>query len=305
MFIKNLGVEAMFKKILIFSSTLLLMGCTSEDNDTPALEEESVEDTVEVEEMNSVDEELEEVGVTDTDQAKSNITSIAHLINEKTFVDSYALQAWEDYQELVSNATYGDATLLLDENSDFTDLNGTSLEEIENLTASMNMREDVYTEFVEINEREEIHYYRYPAEEGSVYSETSDFLAELSFYYLENNLIFSSITPGFYSVELNDLPEATNLTAFLMVEEIENLDPQVFTIAEMNISGRLIRQIMIPATHMNEEGNEEILAFYFFTNNENILYYATLPFEMVMQSFPDYSVLLYQELLPDLADLSI
>ena len=48
--------------------------------------------------------------------------------------------------------------------------------------------------------------------------------------------MFSSITPGFYSVEMNDVPAANDLMMLMTVSEIEELSPKIFTITEMQIN---------------------------------------------------------------------
>lgn len=282
----------MYKKLFLISSVFLLVGCdteTAEDNPVPEAEMvEEVADTPEVDEP-----------------ATASHHPLTNLINDGTFVEPYALQSWVDYQYVVEGATYGEITLLNEPTVDFTALEGDSKEVIDGRFESIELREDVYIETANVSDTEFLDYYRYPAEENSQYSETSDFLAELAFYYVDGNLMFSSITPGFYMLDINNLPNAADLTAFLEVSEIEAIDPQIYTIAEMKINGNIIRQVMVPATNVTEDGTEEMLAFYFFIHDETILQYAYLPFETVMQSFPDYSVMVYQQLIPTIAGLDI
>lgn len=133
----------------------------------------------------------------------------------------------------------------------------------------------------------------------------SDFLAELTFYYIEDNLVFSAITPGLYQVELNDLPDVNLLTSFTTLSDLNTMNTQVFTIAELKVNDYPIHQMMIPALFINEEGNEELMAFYFFTHGEDILQYAYLPFKMFSQSFPDNSILLYQQIIPEIAQMDL
>src|SRR5699024_7417200 len=182
-------------------------------------------------------------------------------------------------------------------------LNGTTSEEIQERVDSIGVREDIFQDEVEVSEKEKMTFYRYPPATDSEYKETADFLAELTFYYADDNLMFSSITPGFYSVEMNDVPAANDLMMLMTVSEIEELSPKIFTIAEMQINDEKIQQVMIPAMNVNEEGSEELMAFYFFTKEENIIQYAYLPFEMVSQDFPTHSILLYYQLIPELENL--
>lgn len=298
----------MYKKLFVLSSAILLMGCDmTGSEETPTTEDNTGGDTdVPVEEVVDTPEEDVEDPVAEVEEpATGGSHMLVNLINEGTFVEPSALQAWSDYQSVVEDATYGEITLLNEETVDFSQLDGDSKEDIDGRFESIGLRDDVYIETANVSDTEFLDYYRYPAEPESEYSETSDFLAELAFYYVDGNLMFSSITPGFYMLEMNNLPDAANLTTFLEVSEIEAIDPQVYTVAEMKINGNLIRQVMIPASNVNEEGTEEMLAFYFFIHDETIVQYAYLPFETVMQSFPDYSVMVYQQLIPTLTELDI
>lgn len=298
----------MYKKLFVLSSAILLMGCDmTGSEETPTPEDNTGGDTdVPVEEVVDTPEEDVEDPVAEVEEpATGGSHTLVNLINEGTFVEPSALQAWSDYQSVVEDATYGEITLLNEETVDFSQLDGDSKEDIDGRFESIGLRDDVYIETANVSDTEFLDYYRYPAEPESEYSETSDFLAELAFYYVDGNLMFSSITPGFYMLEMNNLPDAANLTTFLEVSEIEAIDPQVYTVAEMKINGNLIRQVMIPASNVNEEGTEEMLAFYFFIHDETIVQYAYLPFETVMQSFPDYSVMVYQQLIPTLTELDI
>lgn len=298
----------MYKKLFVLSSAILLMGCDmTGSEETPTTEDNTGGDTdVPVEEVVDTPEEDVEDPVAEVEEpATGGSHTLVNLINEGTFVEPSALQAWSDYQSVVEDATYGEITLLNEETVDFSQLDGDSKEDIDGRFESIGLRDDVYIETANVSDTEFLDYYRYPAEPESEYSETSDFLAELAFYYVDGNLMFSSITPGFYMLEMNNLPDAANLTTFLEVSEIEAIDPQVYTVAEMKINGNLIRQVMIPASNVNEEGTEEMLAFYFFIHDETIVQYAYLPFETVMQSFPDYSVMVYQQLIPTLTELDI
>src|SRR5699024_12443969 len=97
--------------------------------------------------------------------------------------------------------------------------------------------------------------------------------------------MFSSITPGYYSVEMDNLPTANDLMTLMTVSEIENLNPKVYTISEMKINDEKIQQVMSTAMNVNEERSEELLAFYFFTIYEVIIQYAYIPFSIISQYF--------------------
>lgn len=302
----------MKKGFVFLSSFLLLVACdmNSVEEDTDSQNEKDTSIT-EVEKENSTENEANEESndskesYDDTTPTTNETHLLANFVNDQTFMDPYALEAWDDYQEIVADAEYGDITLVQTETPDISKLNGSSFNEMEGRFNSLDLREDVYIEQVAINEQEELYFYRYPAEEESDLSEVSDFLAELTFYYIEDNLVFSAITPGLYQVELNDLPDVNLLTSFTTLSDLNTMNTQVFTIAELKVNDYPIHQMMIPALFINEEGNEELMAFYFFTHGEDILQYAYLPFEMVSQSFPDNSILLYQQIIPEIAQMDL
>lgn len=302
----------MKKGFVFLSSFLLLVACdmNSVEEDTDSQNEKDTSIT-EVEKENSTENEANEESndskesSDDTTPTTNETHLLANFVNDQTFMDPYALEAWDDYQEIAADADYGDITLVQTETPDISKLNGSSFNEMEGRFNSLDLREDVYMEQVAINEQEELYFYRYPAEEESDLSEVSDFLAELTFYYIEDNLVFSAITPGLYQVELNDLPDVNLLTSFTTLSDLNTMNTQVFTIAELKVNDYPIHQMMIPALFINEEGNEELMAFYFFTHGEDILQYAYLPFEMVSQSFPDNSILLYQQIIPEIAQMDL
>ena len=302
----------MKKGFVFLSSFLLLVACdmNSVEEDTDSQNEKDTSIT-EVEKENSTKNEANEESndskesSDDTTPTTNETHLLANFVNDQTFMDPYALEAWDDYQEIVADAEYGDITLVQTETPDISKLNGSSFNEVEGRFNSLDLREDVYMEQVAINEQEELYFYRYPAEEESDLSEVSDFLAELTFYYIEDNLVFSAITPGLYQVELNDLPDVNLLTSFTTLSDLNTMNTQVFTIAELKVNDYPIHQMMIPALFINEEGNEELMASYFFTHGDDILQYAYLPFEMVSQSFPDNSILLYQQIIPEIAQMDL
>lgn len=280
----------MYKKgLLALSSLFLLTACDEGKTTETDPEEEPV-----VEEAN---------GNSEVTETGNSTHTYNNLVDETTFTEEYGFQAWEDYKVITDDVTLGEINLINTEEPNFEELNGTTSEEIQEQVDSIGVREDIFQDEVEVSEKEKMVFYRYPPATDSEYKETADFLAELTFYYADDNLMFSSITPGFYSVEMNDVPAANDLMMLMTVSEIEELSPKIYTIAEMQINDEKIQQVMIPAMDVNEEGSEELMAFYFFTKEENIIQYAYLPFEMVSQDFPTHSILLYYQLIPELENL--
>lgn len=203
------------------------------------------------------------------------------LVKERDFSNSFGYKAWEDYVRITQEYQLGNYR-----NPE--ERTGSSSAEIEAL-----MDENIEKAEVEITDQEKMILYRYPDEEGGEFSEQSSFLAEITFYFVNDQLVFSSVTPGYFSVEVQAAQSPETLMNLFTVEELAKLNPQIFTIAEVNVKGELLRQIMVPGQPV--EGQEDVLlnAFYFFIREEEILHYAYVPFEKVSPDFPTSSILLY------------
>ena len=278
------------KGLIIFSSLFLLAACDKKETTDPDPDEPVVEGT------NGQGEEV-------VPDQKTPAHLYENLVDETTFTEKEGLQAWEDYKAIIQDVNLGEISLINKENPNFDELNGTTSGEIQDQIDTIGISEEVFQDEVEVSDDEKLSFYRYPPAEDSEYAETAQFLSELTFYYADDNLMFSSITPGFYSVEMNDLPSAKDLMSVMTISEIEEFNPKVYTIAEMQINDEKIQQVMIPAMDVNEEGSEELMAFYFFTMDEDVIQYAYLPFEMVSEDFPTHSILLYYQIIPEIENL--
>lgn len=275
----------MYKKgIVLLSGLLLMAACGDKENETEVNDPTNGEEPEEVVDENT--------------NTSSHLFS--ELVNESTFTEEYGLQAWDDYQAIIEDVSLGESTILNQEDGSLEDLDGTSSSEIKEKFAALDLRDDVFQDEALLSEDEKMILYRYPPASDSDLTEVADFLAELTFYYADDNLMYTSITPGFYTLELNDLPSTEDLTRMVTVSEIEEINPKIYTIAEMQVNGDNIQQVMVPSMHVNEEGEEVIMAFYFFAKGDTLLQFAYLPFEMVSQDFPTNSILLYYQLIPEL-----
>lgn len=314
----------MYKKILIaLSSLVLLSACDTEDsepNDIDTTEETTSEadETANEEEgdlagdLTSEDEneqndevQEEDVGSDSSGEEVTETPTHAYdnLIDEITFTNEEGLAAWDDYKALIDGFSLGEVTIMNEEDPDYTSIDGATRSDLEDRAENIDMQENVYQEETPVSDFEQLVFHRYPPAEDSEYTEMADFFAEITFYYVEDTLMFSAITPGLYSVELDNLPDAEKLMNVLTLSEIEEIDPKLFTVAQMTINGNTIDQMMTPALAVDEEGNEQIMAFYLFTHGEDVLQYAYLPFEMVSQDFPTNSVILYQQVMSELENL--
>src|SRR5699024_4211434 len=160
------------KGLIIFSSLFLLAACDKKETTEPDPEEHVVEGT--------------EENIEDPEPESSSHT-YNHVVDETTFTEEHGLQAWEDYKAIINDVDLGEISLINKENPNFDELNGTSSEEIQEQVDSIVKREDVFQDEVEVSENEKLTFYRYPPAEESEYTETAEFLAELTFYYADDN----------------------------------------------------------------------------------------------------------------------
>lgn len=148
----------MKKGFVFLSSFLLLVACdmNSVEEDTDSQNEKDTSIT-EVEKENSTENEANKESndskesSDDTTPTTNETHLLANFVNDQTFMDPYALEAWDDYQEIVADAEYGDITLVQTETPDISKLNGSSFNEMEGRFNSLDLREDVYMEQVAIN----------------------------------------------------------------------------------------------------------------------------------------------------------
>lgn len=273
----------MWKKgALLFFSGLLLAACGSESREESSASQ--VEDTaVETELDNDSTETIESSAhyeVTDVNSFDEHM--FENLINITTFTIDQGFEAWTEYKKVTSQYKVSDISVAEDL------FDGSSSAEIDEMMGNHSERGEV-----ELSDREKMVFYRYavepPAEEGGMPTH----LAEITFYFIDDHLMSSSITPGFYSVELNTAQKTETLATLLSVEQVKELNPQVFTVAEMNLNGETIRQLMISSQPLEDQTDSAVNAFYFFTLGDEIIYYAALPFMNVAQDFPTSSVQMF------------
>ena len=128
----------MKKGFVFLSSFLLLVACdmNSVEEDTDSQNEKDTSIT-EVEKENSTEHEANEESndskesYDDTTPTTNETHLLANFVNDQTFMDPYALEAWDDYQEIAADADYGDITLVQTETPDISNLNGSSFNEME------------------------------------------------------------------------------------------------------------------------------------------------------------------------------
>jgi hypothetical protein len=288
------------KIVLSLASVLLLTACANEGtNETGPVDEEPEEAMTETLEAQETSE--EEIEAAEVDEGRTHVFD--HLITEKTFTAPEGYQGWEDYKIATDGVSLADFTMTNKENPNVNELDGDSAAELDERFEALGEREDVVRDEIEITERDKMAFHRYPPAADSEYNEVASFFSEITLYYVDDNLMFSAITPGYYSVELDDMLDLQELTSLLTISELEALEPSVYTVARMNIDGHQIEQIMTPAFAIDEDGNEMLMAFYLFIEGEDILQYAYLPFELVSQDFPTNAILVSQEMIAEFESL--
>jgi len=168
----------MIKRILALSIVLVLVGCNtsnSEDGESTAVEpvnEDAEETDANVESIDT--DEPDASGEETTNQSSDHV--FVNLVDETTFMDEEGLEAWEDYQFMLSQATIAD--YIIEGQS-----SGSSMEEVDAVFQSIEDRDHVIREEVELSNDEKLVLYRYTVDETSDYSDVADFLVELTYYY--------------------------------------------------------------------------------------------------------------------------
>lgn len=274
----------MIKKVVLASSLLLVAGCR---NGAKEASSSSVSETEEsVSSMSMEESESVEIDSVSSEESESVATTpgthvFSEMITQNTFSNEHGYEAWEVYQTVIENYQLSDYM-------DPADTTGSTVDEIDALFDPAIMREEV-----DISEEQKMVLYRFPDEEGGEFSEISMFLSEIAFYFLNDHLVFSSITPGFYEVSLTDAEEFDVLGNLYTVEELVALEPQVFTVSEVKVEGEVLRQTMVPAQPLPDQTDVMLNAMYFFVSGEDILHYSVVPFEQVSQDFPTNSILIF------------
>lgn len=262
------------------SSLVVLSGCNmggSAIDSSGEESEQSITEETSSEEISSV---VTSTEVTEPLQSETAMVVFDDLVKETDFSNQHGYQAWLDYLTISEEYVIADFYDANSKGSSSADIDAFFGEEIERAEAA-------------VSENEKMVFYRYPDEAGGMYSEMSDFLAEITFYFANDKLVFTAITPGFYQVTPAEALELDVLTNIFTVEELIEYNPQVFTLAEMNINGIPLRQAMVPAQPSADQSDVVLNAFYMFVVDEDVIHHATIPFTEVSQDFPTGSVMLY------------
>lgn len=214
-----------------------------------------------------------------------------NMIQDDTFTNEIGYGAWEDYLEVTENYTLREYT-----NPDDT---GSTSEEIEDL-----MPDNLEKNEADFSDTVHMVVYRYPDDE--MYNDAAgepSMMAEISFIFENDQLIFSSITPGYYEADISNLETLETLGQFTSIEEVAAGDPDVFTLAEINHHGYVFQQLMISAAPTDDYPGSAATAAYVIFLGDNVIQMIAYPFMDASQDFPSYSYLIYNTFIENLAAL--
>lgn len=307
---KEKGVEYVKKKgAILFFSMLLLGACgtgdTEEGSETSvdtAMEVQSEETNAESSSAETADSSVAQGansgaagGVnTETETTSENQSSETHtfdgVVHEETFTTETGYQAWTDYSKATSQYNLGDIL-------NYANPEGTTISEIDQL-----MDDNLEKAEAPINETEQMVFYRYLDEELAETTDLSPYVSEIAYYFVDEQLMFSSVTPTYYQVNQTDAHDIETLSSIATVSELEELQPQVFTVAEMKLNGETIKQIMVPSQPAEDQSDVMLNAYYLFVIGDDVIHSMYVPFTEVAQDFPSSSIIIFNSFFSWLSD---
>lgn len=218
-------------------------------------------------------------------------SSYLDLVTEDTFTNEIGYGAFEDYVDITEEYTLSNYTA--------PDGEGSTPEEIDQM-----MKDDLDKNEADFSDTIHMVVYRYPDEE--MYNEEMNepgMMAEISFIFEDDQLIFSSITPGYYEVDVSDLDDIETIGEFTDMEEVTDLNPEIFTIAEINHHGYIFQQVMLSASPMDDYPDSPATAAYIIFLGDDVMQMIGYPFMEASQDFPTYSYAIYNTFIENLAAL--
>lgn len=218
-------------------------------------------------------------------------TDYLDLITEDTFTNEIGYGAYEDYLELTEEYDLRNYT----DSGD----TGSSPEDIETM-----MPDGLEKNEADFSDSIHMVVYRYPDEE--LYNEAAgepSMMAEISFIFEDDALIFSSITPGFYEVDISNIDTLDTIGQFTFMNEVSGIDPEVFTLSEINHHGYIFQQVMISAAPIDDHPGSVATAAYIIFLGDDVMQMIAYPFMEASQDFPSYSYFVYNMFIENLAAL--
>lgn len=225
------------------------------------------------------------------DEEQSSETHVFEgVVNEATFTNEKGFQAWTDYSNMTNQYNLGDIL-------NYDNPEGTTITEIDEL-----MDDNLEKAETPINETEQMVFYRYVNEELAESTDLSPYVSEIAYYFVDEQLMFSSVTPTYYQVNQTAAHDIETLSSIATVSELEELKPQVFTVAEMKLNGETIKQIMVPSQPAEDQADVMLNAYYLFVIGDDVIHSLYVPFTEVAQDFPSSSIIIFNSFFSWLSD---
>lgn len=235
----------MKKGIILFFSIFLLVSCGADVQETS-----DIETTENIEELK-----IEELEVEESEEtAEVNtypIENFDEFVVDHMFEAEIGNQAWEDYKRITNEYMLGEEALL--------DKTGNTPEEITDLMDNI-VDESVVVDTSELtqNNIEHLTYY-YGAD---TLEEAS---AIISFYFIEDELIYSAIVPGVYTLNKPTYEIDEDFSSIKNLDELKAFEPlpQVFGISEYTNDGQIYRALQVAASNPSTEDQSSLNVFMF------------------------------------------
>jgi len=204
------------------------------------------------------------------------------MVTEDTFTNEIGQDVWEKYQKMTEEYELKDVT---DSGSE-----GSSRAEIEEMMSDM----DVEPNSVEMETGDTLIIYHFPDDELAHDNGEPFIMADVTYFFdSEDNLIISTIAPGFHELAINETTSMDDLEGVSTLTDLRKThDPQVFTLAEMNINEAIITQTLIPV-----DAGDNTLAVYIYALGDDIIYSNSDLFFTVSVDFPTYSYIQYVKMI--------
>lgn len=238
----------MKKGIILFLTIFILVSCGTDVQETSDRETTDRVTTENVEELK-----LEELEVEESEEtAEVNtypIENFDEFVLDHMFEDEIGNQAWEDYKKITHETTLGEEAL--------SDKSGNTTKEIANLMDNI-VDENVVVDTSELIEIEHLTYY-YGAD---TVEEAS---AIISFYFMEDELIYSAIVPSMYTLNKPTYEVDESFSSIKTLDELKAFEPlpQIFGVSEYKNEGQLYRALQVAASNSSTETESSLIVFMF------------------------------------------
>lgn len=236
------------KILTVLLGSLILIGCGETSTEPSTDEALNINRGIQANQDNNIEIEPIEIGAFD------------ELVSDTLFFNASSEEAWNHYKEITKLYTLGDTEAL--------DGNGSTSDEVEEMMASI-VDEPIELDEAEYEDGTEMLTLVYPLDSSEEDKERRNVLGAIYFYFMEDELVFSALTPTTYLLDedrLYDIEE--DLLSIGHLDELKALNPlpQVFGVSEYNFHGEHLRQILLAtAPHPDLTSDETgMLSFIFY-----------------------------------------